>query len=138
MNGRAISPVPPFGGGDLTDLGVLDLTDPLPPADAPFQYEVIRQLADSVRSMTTSLARMQEQMTSVSERLIRIESNRVHDDVARLQAEIVAERARVDALMRDKDRRDGAIGAAEWLRQAAPWAAIVATLAAVGTWLQST
>lgn len=67
----------------------------------------------------------------MSERLARIEANRIHDDVERLRHDLAEETKRVDALMRDKDRRDGALGAMAWLHKSAPWAA-VAALAAIG------
>lgn len=107
------------------------------PSDVRFQFEVIRQLADSVRQQTASLARMQEQMAAMAERMARIEANRGQDDVERLRAALSEETKRVDALMRDKDRRDGAIGAAAWLQRSAPWAAIMAAGAAVLAWLKS-
>lgn len=107
------------------------------PSDVRFQFEVIRQLAESVRQQTTSLSRMQEQMAAMAERMARIEANRVHDDVERLRAALSEETKRVDALMRDKDRRDGAIGAWAWLQRSAPWAAITAAGAAVLAWLKS-
>lgn len=113
------------------------MTDVPPSGEPSFQWEMIRQLAESVRAQTTSLGRLQEQMTAVSERLVRIEANRVHDDVARLGTAFEAERARVDALMRDKDRRDGAIGAAEWLQRSAPWAWLLAIGTGIFAWLRS-
>lgn len=121
--------------------GVEELPDRLltmgDPSDVRFQFEVIRQLAESVRQQTTSLSRMQEQMAAMAERMARIEANRVHDDVERLRAGLAEETKRVDALMRDKDRRDGALGAWSWLQRSAPWAAIAAAGAAVLAWLKS-
>lgn len=121
--------------------GVEELPDRLltmgDPSDVRFQFEVIRQLAESVRQQTTSLSRMQEQMAAMAERMARIEANRVHDDVERLRAGLSEETKRIDALMRDKDRRDGALGAAAWLHRSAPWAALTAAGAAVLAWLKS-
>lgn len=107
------------------------------PTDVRFQYEVIRQLAESVRQQTQSLARMQEQMGAMAERMARIEANRVHDDVERLRVGLDEQTKRVDALMRDKDRRDGALGAAEWLRQSAPWAWLIAVGSAAVAWFKT-
>lgn len=115
----------------------LQLPSPADLSDVRFQYEVIRQLAESVRQQTAALSRMQDQMAQMAERMARIESNRIHDDVARLQAQIVEETKRVDALMRDKDRRDGAIGAAAWLHRSAPWAAFAAAGAAILAWFKT-
>ena len=107
------------------------------PSDVRFQFEVIRQLADSVRQQTASLARMQEQLAAMAERMARIEANRVHDDVERLRNGLAEETKRIDALMRDKDRRDGALGAAAWFHRSAPWAAILAAITAAAAWFKS-
>lgn len=107
------------------------------PSDVRFQFEVIRQLAESVRQQTAALSRMQEQMAGMAERMARMESNRIHDDVDRLQQTLAEETKRVDALMRDKDRRDGALGAAAWLHRSAPWAWIAAAVAAGVAWFKT-
>lgn len=121
--------------------GVEELPDRLlamgDPSDVRFQFEVIRQLAESVRQQTTALSRMQEQMAAMAERMARIEANRVHDDVERLRAGLAEETKRVDALMRDKDRRDGALGAWAWLQRSAPWAALITAAGAAIAWLKS-
>ena len=122
-----------LGAGELPDR-LLSMGDP---NDVRFQFEVVRQLAESIRQQTSTLTRMQEQMAAMSERLARIEANRVHEDVERLRASLVEETKRVDALMRDKDRRDGAIGAWTWLQRSAPWAAIATAGAAILAWLKS-
>lgn len=108
------------------------------PNDTRLHYEIVRQLAQSVREQTGALLRMQEQLATISERLVKIESNRLHDDVERLRDALHAETARVDALMRDKDRRDGAIGVWAWIQRSAPWAAIVAGGAGLVAWLKNT
>lgn len=107
------------------------------PSDVRFQFEVIRQLAESVRQQTTALSRMQEQMAAMAERMARIEANRVHDDVEQLRAGLAEETKRVDALMRDKDRRDGALGAWAWLQRSAPWAALITAAGAAIAWLKN-
>lgn len=66
------------------------------PNDTRFQFEVIKQLAESVRGMG-------ENQTKILERLARIEEQRVHESVAKLHA-------RIDVLEKDKDLRDGANG----------------------------
>ena len=116
--------------------GLPDRTYP-DPNDTRLHYEIVRQLAQSVREQTTALLRMQEQLATISERLVKIESNRLHDDVERLRSDLYAETARVDALMRDKDRRDGAISAWEWIQRSAPWAAILAAGAGLVAWLKN-
>lgn len=65
------------------------------PSDTRFQFEVIKSLADSIRSMGDT-------QTRILERLARIEEHRVHEAVGKLTA-------RIDVLEQDKDRRDGAM-----------------------------
>jgi len=104
------------------------LPDPMNAAehdDSRLHQEIIRQLSH-----------VQGQLFQVAERLTRIEANSVHLDVERLRVALDKERERVDALMRDKDRRDGALGAAAWLHRSAPWAAFIAAGAAVLAWLR--
>lgn len=90
-----------------------------------------------MRLQTQSLSNLQTQMAAMSERLVRIEANRVHVDVEMLRAAIDKETSRVDALLRDKDRRDGAIGAAAWFQRSAPWAWVAAVGAAGLVWLKA-
>lgn len=92
----------------------------------PLLHEVIRQLSE-----------LRQQTGDVVVRLTRIEANSVHGDIERLRAELAAERARVDALMRDKDRRDGAIGAAAWLHKSGPWAFLVGAALTVAAWFKA-
>ena len=121
---------------------LLDMGDP---TDARFQFEILRSLAESVKLQTTALGELQKQTNAISERLARIESNRIHDDVAQLRIDVGKETARIEALMRDKDRRDGALGAWTWLQRTAPWgavagagaAAVAGAAVAAGAWLAS-
>lgn len=125
----------------LSALGVEQLPDRLltatDPTDVRFQYEVIRQLAESVRQQTGALGEMQRQQTQILERLARIEANRAHDDIERNRASIVELDKRVDALFRDKDRRDGQLTAWAWVQRSAPWATIAAAAAAAIAWFKN-
>lgn len=105
--------------------------------DLAVQFEIIKQLTDSIRQQTTALTEVQKQVSNMSERLARIEANRLHDDVERLRHDLADQTGRVDALMRDKDRRDGALGAMAWIHKSAPWAAMVAAGAAILAWVKS-
>lgn len=113
---------------------MLDIGDP---TDSRFQFEILRSLAESVKSQTEALGALQKQTYDVSERLARIESNRIHDEVAQLRLDLSSESRRVDALMRDKDRRDGALGAWAWLQRTAPWGLMAAAVAGLASWLKS-
>lgn len=84
-------------------------------ADLRFQFEVIKQLSDSVRQsveatrdVARNVADMQKTQVTVSERLAKLESNRVNEQVAKMEERLDGACARVDKLEQDKDRRDGA------------------------------
>ncbi len=75
--------------------------------DLRFQFEVIKNLSESVRQIAAGMADMQRTQVGMLERLAKIESNRVNEDVADLRARHDSLNGRVDALERDKDHRDG-------------------------------
>lgn len=77
------------------------------PNDIRFGYEVIRNLAESVRQQSEVLRGVQQTQITMLERLARIESNRVNEDVARLQLIMESQDKRIDVLEQDKDLRDG-------------------------------
>ncbi|WP_157215854.1 hypothetical protein [Flavisphingomonas formosensis] len=86
--------------------------------DVRFQYEVIRNLAESVRQTATSVERLtstigQVQQTQVGmlERLAKIEANRVNEDLADLKVRGEALTARVDKLESAHDYEAGMRGA---------------------------
>lgn len=68
------------------------------PNDTRFQFEVIKSMADSLRSMGDT-------QTKMLERLARIEEHRVHEAVGKLQQ-------RVDQLEQERDIREG--GSKAW------------------------
>lgn len=71
------------------------------PNDLRFQFDVIKGLAESVRSQTAVLMRLQEQQTDIVARLERIEAKETAEQVAALKA-------RVEALEKTEHRREGA------------------------------
>jgi len=75
--------------------------------DLRFQFEIIKQLAQSIQSLTETVRGVQQTQITMLERLARIESNRVNEDVARLQLIMESQDKRIDILEQDKDRRDG-------------------------------
>lgn len=72
------------------------------PNDTRFQFEVIKQLADSIREMNTT-------QTRILERLARIEEQRVHEIAVKLSA-------RIGILEEKETRREGAYTVFSWLR----------------------
>lgn len=126
------------------------------PNDIRFQFEVIKGLAESVRQQTAALAKVQDTQVTMLERLARIEANRINEDVARIEATMVAGFARMDAMSKtvadkhetalstacgridkleaDKDRRDGAIGVWSWMGKNWPFAGLVSGLGLIVAW----
>jgi hypothetical protein len=99
------------------------------------EIEALRAIRDSVQSHTrqtealTNEVREQGKMIGdVRERVIRIESNRVSEDVAKLKEE-------VDMLKADKLRREGALGVGNWL--ARNWPFLIGLLALIGVVLKA-
>jgi hypothetical protein len=92
----------------------------MPDSDTRFQFQVIQELAQSVRAMG-------ETQTRMLERLARIEEHRVHEAVHALTA-------RVDNLEGDRDRRDGALGMLGTIKSWAPFLAMLFSAACV-LWL---
>lgn len=70
------------------------------PDDIRFQFEIIKELAASVREQTRHLTRMQEQQTDIIARLERIESKETAEQLAACMA-------RVELLEADYHRRTG-------------------------------
>lgn len=78
------------------------------PHDVRFQFEVIKNLAESVRQIAAGMADMQKSQVGILERLAKIESNRINEDVARLDARLEVVWNKVDKLEQSEDRREGA------------------------------
>lgn len=105
-----------------------------PEADTRFQYDIIKNLADSVRQMAANMADLQKTQVDMLVRLARLEENKVADELIAMKAATTALGIRVDALESDKDRRDGALGALGAIRQWAPFLAMLFS-AACALWL---
>lgn len=106
------------------------------------ELQLIAQLADSVQKCASAVQDMRRDqaqarevdrlgMQEIRERLIRIEENRVGEDlkalaitvkteIARVDLAAKTDSARIDALETDRDRRDGATGLLNWLLKYGP------------------
>lgn len=73
------------------------------PNDTRFQFEIIKGLSESIRQMAEQMGHLQRTQVSMLERLATLEAGKVG---ARMDAMGV----KIDALFKDKDRRDGALG----------------------------
>lgn len=70
--------------------------------------QVLAQIRDSIAAQNRDVRALTEGVSDVRERVIRLEeNNRRLDDV---ESRVNVLDARVDVLMKDKDRRDGALG----------------------------
>lgn len=103
-------------------------------ADTRFQYDIIKGLAESVRQMATNMADLQKTQIDMLVRLARLEENKVGDELLTMKASTVALTLRIDALERDKDRRDGALGLLGAIKSWAPFLAMLFSAASV-LWL---
>lgn len=82
-----------------------------PEEDERFKYEVIKNLSESVRQIAAGMADIQRTQVSMLERLAKLEANKFGEALIKAETKVEEMDKRIDALFRDKDRRDGAIGA---------------------------
>lgn len=92
-------------------------------SDTRFQFKIIEELSASIRRLADSMADMQRTQVDMLTRLAALEANRVGDTIAALEVDLNKLDERVDALFRDKDRRDGAVGLISSIRSW--WPAII-------------
>lgn len=109
------------------------------PSDTRFQFEVIKNLSESVRQsveatrdVAKNVSEMQRTQVSMLERLARLESNRVNEQVAKVEERLESACKAIDKLEQDKDRRDGAAGLLSripgWLQFAVALASIFSAI----------
>lgn len=77
--------------------------------DIRFQYDVIRNLAESVREQSKVMAGIQSTQVSMLERLAKIEANRINEDVATLSSRLDTALEKIDELEKDRDIREGGV-----------------------------
>lgn len=75
--------------------------------DIRFQFEVIKNLADSVRQQTEVVRGIQTTQVSMLERLARIEANRINETVAKIEERVEVACGKIDVLEQDRDIRNG-------------------------------
>jgi cytosine/adenosine deaminase-related metal-dependent hydrolase len=76
--------------------------------DIRFQYEVVKGLAESTRTLTESLLRQQDTLADIVQRLVRIEANEVNSRVKVLET-------KVEAFEAERNQRVGMTRIVEWL-----------------------
>lgn len=106
------------------------------------ELQLINQLADQVGKCASAIQDMRKDhatsrevdrlgMQEIRERLIRIEENRIGEDLKMLEQKVSGYGNRIDALEADKDRRDGATSLLNWLLKNWPTLVAMVVLAAV-------
>lgn len=94
------------------------------PDDIRFQFEIIKNLGESVRQQTKALGDLHAQQTEILIRLERIEANKINEQVAAIQA-------KVEVLEADRLRRDGASGVIQALLRSPVVGWVVAALGGI-------
>lgn len=109
--------------------------------DLRFQFKVIEGLSESIRQqsaaterLATGMADIQRTQVGMLERLARLEANKFGEALAKMEIGQAEMDRKIDVLMKDKDRRDGALGALGAIRQWAPFLAMLFS-AACALWL---
>jgi hypothetical protein len=83
-----------------------------PESDLRFQFEVIKNLAESVRQQSEVLRGVQTTQITMLERLAKIESNRINETVAKLEERTDKACTAIDRLESERDQRLG--GSKAW------------------------
>jgi len=102
------------------------------------ELQLIANLADSVQKCASAVQEMRRDqsagrevdrlaMQEIRERLIRIEENRVGEDLKKLTEVVAGHTASIDELETERDRRDGATSLLNWLLK--NWPAIIGFVA---------
>ena len=87
--------------------------------------ESIRQIGENTKAIKAEMIEDRKLLNKISDRLTRLESNRLEADVAALRVEFVELRRDVDALKQKEDRREGAMSVGQWIIARAPWLVMV-------------
>lgn len=93
------------------------------------QVQILTQIRDSLDLIRRKQDSFGDDLHTLTTRVAVIEERNGRMD--RIEAKQERESARVDALMRDKDKREGAIGAVEWVGKHWPFTLVSGGLAAL-------
>lgn len=85
------------------------------------ELELLRQIGNTVEAMRREQGDDRKMLSDIDRRMIRFESVQYGEDIKRLEAGIEALKIQVGALKTAEDKRDGAIGFAEWASKHMPW-----------------
>lgn len=100
------------------------------------RHELTVQILTQIRDNLAMIGKKQDglgvDLQTVSERVVRLEER--NERFSRLEVAISKEAGRVDALMRDKDKRDGAVGLIDWVGKHWPFTAFAAVAAGYVAW----
>lgn len=87
------------------------------------EIEALRQITDNLKRLNTKMDNQADKMSAMDVRLARIEAGRVDTDVNEIRAMLLRVKDRIAVLEIDKGRREGAIGAWDWVMKS--WPALV-------------
>lgn len=79
------------------------------------EIEALRQITDNLKGLRDEIKEARGDVSDVRERVIRIEAGQLDRQVETNTTAIGKLAERIDALERDKDRRDGAVSGLEWV-----------------------
>jgi len=77
------------------------------PSDLRFQFEIIKQLAETGRTLAGNIADIQKTQVAMLERLAKIEANTVNETVAEMKIKVEGLTGEIDKLKQIEDRRIG-------------------------------
>lgn len=104
-------------------------------AERGIEITVLRQMGDNIAAQTRSLERVISKVDDVRERVIRLEAQRTHEEVASMATKLESAITRINSLESQSDQAKGVASVWTWLAKNAPWlfaalATFVAGLAA--------
>lgn len=109
--------------------------DNMPPYQG-MDVEALRALTAALHAVTTNMAEDRRLLNDIHMRVIRIESNRLDGQVARLEARVDAQEKEIAEVRLAQAKADTsqstAIGIAGWVARYAPWLFAVFAAGAVG------
>lgn len=105
-------------------------------ATRQFFVEALRQNTDTLKSIREDSREDRKLLHDIHARVIKIESNRMENDVERIGKLVIENGKRLTALETDKNRRDGAMSGVDWLFK--NWPGVIAFFAVIVVILEST